>query len=180
MSVTLPETTDAFGKISIAVIVAKPASLTAVSLATDLTGAAAENGSCHIVGDWLPTASIEKNARARKLCQVKQGTALGVAQWDTPTIQYTANPQSVGTPGADGNELYEAMPEGAERYVLLRLGLDGDSALAVGDKYLLIPAELGPQVWTTTTQDAGAEFAINQDMAFLAGYDAPINGVIVA
>lgn len=180
MTVLLPETTDAFGNISLAIITAKPASLVAVSLATDLATANAENISCHTVGDWLGTATTEKAARARKLCQVKQSQALGVTTWDTPTIQYTYKPQSLGTPGANGNEAYEAMPEGAARYLLQRLGKPGDSALAVGDAYLLWPVELGPQVPAMTTQDAGAEFAINQDMGFQPGYDEPILGVIVA
>lgn len=180
MSITLPETTDAFGNISLVVILSKPLSLSAVSLATDLGSSAAKNITCHTVGDWMGTATTEKSARARKLCQTKQSTALGTTTWDAPTIQYTYKPQSVGSSGTSGNEAYEAMPEGSERYLLQRLGKVGTSAIALGDKYLLWPVELGAQVPVMTTQDAGAEFAINQEMAFISGYDGPIPGTVAS
>lgn len=180
MSITMPETTDSYGNLSLTVITAKPTDLAAITKTTDLATANAENVTCHAVGDWLPTASTDKVARQRKMCQTKTTNALGTSTWDTPTLMYTYNPQAVGTVGADGNEAYEALPEGAERYLVLRLGGTGTDPLDTGDEYYIYPVKLGPQVPATSSEDAGGEFVINQDMAFISGYDGPVQGAVVA
>lgn len=177
MTVTMPETTKSFGAQSLVVLTSKPTDLEEV---TTTQATAGENITCHMVGDWWPSASTDKVARSRKMCQTKTTQALGVTTWETPTLQYTANPQTIATPGAAGNEAYEALPEGGVRYLLQRLGVSGTTALAEDDAYRLIPVELGPQVWGASTDDAGGEVVINQEVALLAGYDGPIDGVIVA
>lgn len=180
MTITMPETVDSYGALSLVVLTAKPADLTAASLATDLGAANAENITCHVVGDWWPSATTNKVDRARKMCQTKVTQALGTTTHETPTLQYTYKPQSVGTAGAAGNEAYEALPEGATRYLLQRLGKDGTSAIATGDKYRLFPVELGPQIPGTSSEDEGGEFVINQEVSFASGYDGPVNGTVVA
>lgn len=177
MTIMMPETTKSFGAMSLVVLTSKPADLEEVTLAA---AAAGENISCHSIGDWWPTASTEKAARQRKMCQTKTSQALGTTTWDTPTLRYTYNPQTVGTPGSAGNEAYEVLPEGAVRYLLQRLGVTGDSAVETGDAYRLIAVELGPQVPGVSSEDAGGEFIITQEVALLEGYSGPIDGVIVA
>lgn len=180
MTITMPETVDSYGQLSLVVLTAKPANLASVSLATDLAAANAKNVTCHLVGDWWPTASTNKVARQRKMCQTKVTQALGTTTHETPALQYTYLPQQVGTAGAAGNEALEALPEGAQRYLLQRLGKDGKSTIAAGDKYRLFPVELGPQVPGTSAEDEGGEFVMNQELSFLPGYDSPVTGTVVA
>lgn len=175
MTIAMPETTKTFGAQRLIVLTTKPATLTAVTATAALAG---KNITCHMVGDWWPTASTDKVTRARKMCQIKTTQALGVTTWDTPTLQYTANPQKIGTPGSPGNEAYEALPEGGTVYLLQELGLVGTAAPIATDAYQLWPVELGPQVWGASSDDAGGEAVINQEIAFLNGYSGPIKGVL--
>lgn len=175
MTLTMPETTDSFGNISLVVLTTKPTNLASIPLASITAG---KNVSCHVYGDWLPTASTEKATRQRKMCQTKQTQSLGSSTWETPALQYSYIPQSVGTAGASGNEAYEALPEGATRYGVQRLGKASGSAFVAGDKIRLWPLELGPQVPGVSSEDAGGEFVINQETAFASGYDGPVDGVV--
>lgn len=177
MTILLPNTTKSLGAQSLIVLTSAPADLDAATAAEVLAG---ENITCHMVGDWWPTAATEKTARQRKMCQTKTATTLGVTTWETPTLRYTYNPQTIETPGASGNEAYEALPEGATVYLVQRLGLPGNSAAAATNNYRLFPVELGPQVPGTSADDAGGEFIINQEVSLLEGYDEPIDGVIAA
>ena len=177
MTIVMPETTDTFGNLSLVVLSAKPTDLTAATVANLTAG---ENITCHQVGDWWPTAQTNKVSRQRKMCQTSVTQALGTTTHETPALQYTYMPQQVGTPGASGNEAYEALPEGAVRYLVQRIGKDGKSALVAGDKYRLFPVELGPQIPGTSAQDEGGEAVINQEVAFAPGYEEPIEGVVAA
>lgn len=177
MTLTLPETTDSYGKISVVVLTTKPTNLASIPVASIAAG---ENISCHLYGDWMPTASTEKVSRQRKMCQTKITQSLGTTTWETPALQYSYVPQSVGTPGASGNEAYEALPEGAVVYAVQRLGLDSDAAYTAGEKVRVWPLELGPQVPGTSSEDAGGEFVINQETAFASGYDGPVDGILAA
>lgn len=180
MTIASPETTDSYGAISLVVITAEPANLEAVDISTDLAALNSENISCHMVGDWFGTASTNKVSRQRKMCQTKVTQALGTTTHDTPALQYTYMPQEIDTPGAAGNEAYEALPEGATRYLLQRLGKAGASALVAGDTYRLFPVKLGPQIPGVSAEDEGGEFVINQEISFASGFDGPIDGVLVA
>lgn len=175
MTISMPETTKTFGAQRLVVLTTKPANLAAV---TNVAALAGKNITCHMVGDWWPTASTDKVTRARKMCQVKTTQALGVSTWETPALQYTYNPQKVGTAGYAGNEAYEALPEGATVYLLQEIGLTGTTATTVGDAYRLFPVELGPQVPGSSSDDAGGEAVINQEIAFLNGYSGPVSGVL--
>lgn len=175
--INLPPTTNSFGNISLVVLATKPATLASIPLSAITAG---KNITCHAVGDWLPTASTEKTARSRKMCQKKTTQALGVTTHETPALVYTYNPQAIGTPGAPGNEAYEALAPGAVVYGVQRLGKAGDSAYAAGDKIRVFPLDLGPQTPGVSSEDAGGEFVINQETAFAPGFDEPVDGVIAA
>lgn len=175
MTILMPETTKSFGAQSLVVLTSEPADLAEV---TPTEANAGVNISCHMIGDWWPSATTEKVARSRKMCQVKTTTSLGTTTWETPALQYTYNPQTISTPGSDGNEAYEALPQGGEVFLLQRIGVSGSTTLAADDAYRLIPVELGPQVPGVSSDDAGGEVTITQEIAFLGGYDGPIDGVI--
>lgn len=177
MPVILPDTTKSYGAQSLVVLTTKPTNLEAATAAEITAG---ENITCHMVGDWWPTAATSKVARQRKMCQTKTSTTIGETTWDTPRLMYTYNPQTIDTPGSAGNEAYEALPEGATVYLVQRLGKSGTSDVVATDNYRLIPVDLGPQVPATSADDAGGEFVIVQEVSFAEGYDAPVDGVVAA
>lgn len=177
MPVLMPDTTGSYGNQSLVVLSAAPADLEAAAVAALTAG---ENITCHVYGDWFPSATTNKVSRQRKMCQTKVTQALGTTTHETPALQYSYMPQSVGTPGADGNEAYEALPEGATVYLVQRLGKEGKSDFVAGDKYRLFPVELGPQIPGTSADDEGGEFVINQEISFADGFDGPIDGTVTA
>lgn len=177
MTVTLPETTDSYGAMSLVVLTSAPADLDSATAANITAG---ENISCHMIGDWWPTAAQAKVTRQRKMCQTRETQALGRVTWETPRLRYTYNPQTIDTPGSAGNEAYEALAEGAEVYLVQRLGKAGNSAVVATDTYRLFPVELGAQVPGVSSDDEGGEFIIDQEVSLLDGYDEPIDGVVAA
>lgn len=177
MTISMPPTVKSFGNESLLVLTSLPAAPAAITSANVTAG---KNITCHVVGDWYATAETNKVARQRKMCQTKVTEALGVSTWQTPDLIYTGMPQLVGTPSSPGNEAYEALPEGAIVYAVQRLGKGGKTAFVSGDKYLLWPLELGPQVWGPSADDEGGEFVLTQATAFAPGYDAPIAGTVAA
>lgn len=178
MTIQMPETTKTFGQQSLIVLTAAPADLDAM---TPTEANAGENITCHLYGSWFPTATTEKTSTQRKMCQTKVRSQLGSTTWDAPAIQYSYNPQTIGTPGSAGNEAYEALPEGAVRYLALFTGVPGQTAPGDGDAYQLIGVRLGPQVRGASSDDAGGEAAVTQEVEFLEEYtDGPLDGVVNA
>lgn len=177
MTLSLPETTKSYGNQSLVVLSAAPASLTAATAAEITAG---DNITCHMIGDWWPTASTEKASRQRKMCQTRTSTTIGTTTWDTPALRYTYNPQTANAPGGDGNEAFDALTEGATVYLVQRLGEAGNTAVAATDVYRLFPVDLGPQVPGASADDAGGEFIITQEVTLAEGYDEPVDGVVAA
>ena len=175
MTVQMPETVDSYGNLSLVVLPTKPANESAVT-STEL--GAGENITCHMIGDWFPTATTNKVDRQRKMCQTKVTQALGTTTHETPTLQYTYNPQAVQAAGGAGNEAYDVLAEGATVYLVQRLGKDGNTAVGTGDAYRLFPVDLGPQIPGSSSDDEGGEFVINQEVSFASGYDGPVEGVV--
>ena len=178
MTLTMPETEKTFGRQSFLVLTAEPAD-TAEMTTTEAT--AGKNVTCHLIGSWFPTATTEKVAAQRKMCQTKTQQRLGSTTWDAPALQYTYLPQLVGTPSSPGNEAFEALPEGAIRYIALFTGVPGDTAPVATDAYQLLGVRLGPQVRGQSADDAGAEASITQELEILSEYtDGPVDGVLTA
>lgn len=177
MTISMPATTSSFGNESLVILSALPADPAAATL-IELT--AGENITCHMVGDWYVPAETNKVARQRKMCQRKTTEALGVSTWQPGDLTYTYQPQEVSTPGASGNEAYEALPEGSTVYVVQRLGKSGTTLMASGDDYILWPLELGPQVPGPSADDEGGEFVMTQACAFAPGYSEGIAGTVGA
>lgn len=175
MTISMPATVKSFGNETLHILTAKPANLASVTAAEHGAG---KNITCHMIGDWFPGAETNKVARQRKMCETQTTEALGVTTWQPGDLMYTYLPQSVGVAATPGNEAYEAMPQGATVYAIQRLGKGGKTVLATGDKYLLWPLELGPQVPGVSSDDEGGEFAITQACAFAAGYSGPVSGTL--
>lgn len=177
MPVTEPPVTASLGNISIVMLSTIPANLASIPIAAITAG---KNVTCHTYGDWLPDASINKVNTKRKTCKKTVPQRLGTATHNIPALQYSYMPQSVGTAGAAGNEAYELLPEDAIRVAIIRLGKDGETDLATGDKYIARVIQCGPQVPGVSQEDEGGDFVINQEFGWAPGYSEPINGVITS
>lgn len=173
----MPSTTATYGKQSYVVLASAPASLAAIT-AAELT--AGENITCYNFGDWFATADTEGVARQRKACETQVTQAKGNTTWSVPGLNYSANPQTIDTPGSAGNEAYEALVPDSTVYIVKFIGVPGREAPGAGDAYQVFPLELGPRVWAPSADDAGGEAAINQAAFFAPGYSAPVDGVVAA
>ena len=177
MSLTLPETTKSYGNQRLVVLSSVPSDIDGATITEILAG---DNITCHMVGDWWPTASTEKVTRQRKMCQTRTTTTLGTTTHEVPALRYTANPQTANAPGGDGNEAFDALAEGASVFLVQILGLPGNTLPVATNKYRLFPVDLGPQVWAASADDAGGEFVITQEVSISEGYDEPVDGVVAA
>lgn len=177
MPVTSPVTTSTFGNMSLVVLTVKPTNLAAISLSEITAG---ENISCHAVGDWWPTDTVEKVARQRKMCQTSVPQANGAVTTETPALTNTYVPQEIDTPGAPGNEAYEALEPGTDVYLAQRIGKAGKSDWGTGDAYRLFPVNIATRTPGASAEDAGAEAIFTSELAFADGYTEPIDGVIAA
>lgn len=132
MPVSLPPTTTALGNQTIIV------DDTPAAIPTAPTKAEMNNGlfaQCHVYGRLNAQPSQNTGAAPRKGCSKVEDMRLGLVSYPAFDITYSWVPQEAGTPGADGNELYEVLVPGTFVYVYLAEGLDGEatSALATGD-----------------------------------------------
>lgn len=178
MTVLPPETTKTYGQQSLVVLDTEPAETDGL---TEAELAAGTNITLHVIGQWFLGATTEKVSRERKMGQTKTTQSIGQVTWEAPPLQYTFNNQTVNTPSSDGNEAFEALPEGAVRYLALFTGVPGDEEPEDGDAYELIGVRLGPQVRGQSADGAGAESTVTQELEVLPEYsDGPVDGVVVA
>lgn len=89
---------------------------------------------CHIFGDFNPTADQSTGESPAVMCEEYSETEFGRTTYAPVEIQYSYMPQELGTPGADGNELYEALEPGTQLTAVVLHGISGKTdALVAGD-----------------------------------------------
>lgn len=177
MTLIAPETEGTFGNLRYVVLSTKPANLAAVTVAEIAAG---KNITCHMSEEWWPTSDTASVTRKRKVCQTSTTDAKAETKHSLPPIQYTCVEQSIGTPGAPGNEALEAMPEDADRYILMSVGVGSLDPFAAGDTYRLFPATCGYPDTAASQDDAGGETVVNQALFYMEGYKSPIRGKVAA
>lgn len=130
--VPLPATETSLGKRVVCVLTTPPASPSEPTLAELNAGLF---GQCHIYGNLAVQPTQNTGEGPTKLCSKDAETRLGRVTWPPLEVQYSYIPQDLGTPGADGNELYEALAPDSEVYVYIADGLDGEATgqFASGD-----------------------------------------------
>ena len=169
------ETTSSFGAKNFLVLTAAPASAAAATLAEATAG---KEITCHLYAtSVLFQATQSSFTPERHECQTVVEERLGSSTVPLQQVAYSWNFQTAGTPGADGNEAYEALPEGTERWILARYGIANGAARAVGQRYKLYRIKCGKQVEAEAGSDQGAELAINQMWELL---DTPTTGAFAA
>lgn len=128
MPVTLPPTTKSLGNKVVILLDAAPANPKAPTKAELNAGLFAQ---CHIYGQFEPTPSQNTGAAPTKLCSKQEEDELGRVKYPAFDVQYSYVPQSLGTPGAAGNEMYEQSVPGTYQYAYIVDGLDGEATGAL-------------------------------------------------
>lgn len=175
MTLTVPEASPTLGATKL-LAVPTMASMAAPDLSTDIANVAAVELSCFVYADgWNPSATQARGTKRARLCQTTTRDSLNRATYVAPTIQYTYLPQELDS--APGNEAKELLVEGAVVYIIERIGVDADTAFAIGDHTITHHVRLGRQIRSGDRSDENAEFFITQETEYVTD---PVEGVVVA
>lgn len=168
MPLSLPPTTKSLGNSVIIVLTTPPASATAPTKAELNAG---KFITCHLWGeDTLFTPSQGTVDGPRKRCSKVVPKELGTTTYDVTDLQYSYVPQKTTTPGAAGNEAFEALDEGAIVYLVEGDGLDGKtSALATADVISFGQVECGVQRRGRTGDGEADDFSVMQSFVLVDG-----------
>lgn len=167
MPLAMPNTTPSQGNTVLIVLDAPPA-------ATNYTLAELNAGTfitCHVYGDFSAPPNQSVGESPRKMCKKVNPQRLGNVTYTISDVQYSYFPQGLNAPGEDGNEAMEALPEGAERWLIELPGVDGEtSALqASTGVYNKYHVECGVQRRGRTGDGEYDEFSITQSFVMWEG-----------
>lgn len=141
MPLTNPPTAQSLGQR--AVVILDTADVTAadkIPTVTEVNGGLF--ASLHFYGDLRPTPNQNTGEGPRKMGSKVSPTKLGLTSFPSVDAQFSYLPQSVGTPGTAGNEVYEAFVPGSKKIIVILDGKDAENtstiaANDIGDVFLM-------------------------------------------
>ena len=95
-------------------------------------------------GTFTPTAE-QNTGDDRRLASRETYQVLGRVTRGFDDVQYVYNPQELDPAGHADNAAYEDLAEGTTGHIVIRWGLDTDTAYAAGQVVDIIPIEAGAQ-----------------------------------
>lgn len=145
MPITLPPTEKALGRKVVVFLETPPAASTGIPTLVEVN--AGLQASLHLYTPFNVTPTQNTGEGPRKLGAKSVPQQNGLVTYPAVEVQGSYLPQSLGTPGAVGNEVYELMKDteaaGDQLTAVVFDGIDGDTdpipANAVGDVYLVEP-----------------------------------------
>lgn len=166
MTVLFPEATKAQGNISVTAV-ASIATPTAPSLATEINATSSVNISCFLYDNGsIVNATTNKVTANARLCTTEQFQQFGNTLFEVSDLMYVYNPQ--GSPTDPANKAKELLDEGAEVYLVERLGLDAQNTdYAAAQLVNVYHVRLGKQNRTRQGDAESAEFSITQSAILL-------------
>lgn len=139
MVLALPPTTKALANTMVVFLTTPPASPSGIPTVTEVNAGLVAQ--CFIYGQFNPTRTRATGEGPTKLCSDSSPTEAGRRTYEAATVQGSYMPQELGTPGADGNELYEALEPDTQVTAVVLMGIDGktDAVVAndIADVYLM-------------------------------------------
>lgn len=161
MTVTIPESVTAEGNVKAVFVpsVANPAAPTV----TELNGGT--DVSCFLMPDWDGPTATQNTGEKRRFCSRETFTSLGRVRWEIAPLSYTYLPQQLGTPGAAGNEVYEALAAGNTGYLYLGYGIEPEADFEESDIADGFPVECGAQSKPPRGADEFAPLTVTQTLA---------------
>lgn len=89
---------------------------------------------CHIFGEFQPTPDQTTGEGPTVLCEEFGETEFGRTTYQPVEVSYSYMPQELGTPGSDGNEVYEALDPDVTVTAVVLNGISGKTdTLVAGD-----------------------------------------------
>ena len=156
MVLNVPAGIPAAGKLSAVFIpasgVADPSAITLAEI--NATGSV--NASCHLMSDGYGRTNEQGYADRRRACQqtTYQVPSAKTVSWDD--MRFVYDPQN---PDAEVSEVYAALVEGEEYYVVERIGLDGKADFAADQYYDAYHLRLDVKEKLVPGDDGELEFA---------------------
>jgi hypothetical protein len=164
----MPPTVKAQGNTVYVIHTTPPAAATGIP--TTVESNAAIFAGCYIYGDLDLTLTQNTGEGPRKACAKVVPTEAGNVNFPAIEVQYSYSPQDLGTPGSDGNELYEALEPGTTVTVSVLYGIDGRTpTVAVGDVADVFEAEVLRRRKTRTGDGEFDQFSVTQTLIPIGG-----------
>lgn len=168
MAVDMPPTVKADGNKVVVFLSTPPAASTGIPTLAEVN--AALFGQCHIYGSFDVTPDQATGQGPKKLCRSVVPTQFGNTTYPAVEVEYSYLPQSLGTPGSDGNELYEALVPGTTLTAAVFDGIDGDTdALTAGDICDIFEVECGKRRKGKTGDGEFDEVSVKQFLIVVGG-----------
>lgn len=124
--------TKALANTVVVFLTTPPAATTGIATLAEVN--AGLKAACHIFGDFNPTATQATGEGPAVMCEEYSETEFGRTTYEPVEVLYSYMPQELGTPGADGNELYEALEPDAIVTAVVLHGINAKTdTLAAGD-----------------------------------------------
>lgn len=140
MAVVTPDGVQAEGNVSVVFVAGGVANPSSPTLA-EITGGVELSG--FIKGGTFSPTGDQATGDDRRLASRETYQVLGRVSRGFDDVQYVYNPQELGTPGHADNAAYEALTEGTQGDLIVRWGVDADTAYAAGDVVDVTPIEAG-------------------------------------
>lgn len=157
MTVSIPEYVLAEANVEMWFVpaIANPAAPTVAEIT------AGQRIACYLPTSWAGMTAQQSKTQKSRMCTVESWEVLGKVQRSIADLTYTYVPQSLGTSGGDGNEVYEALAEKNTGFLAVRYGLAAATAPIAAQVFDITPAEAGAQNKDLPTDDA-AELTVTQ------------------
>lgn len=115
----------------------------APKLALEIGAASSVDLSCLLTRDGFAPGAEAQTISDERLCSKQIFEDFGTIAYSIDALTYIYDPQNTGS---ESNKAYEALPVGTEGYLVVRWGMDVDTAWAAGDVVDVYPVKMGPQV----------------------------------
>lgn len=162
MTATIPESVLAEANVEVVFVPAVAGIATPTITVTEID--AGQRISCYLPSGWDGVTATQNKGQQTRFCTAESWEVLGTIQRSIADLTYTYVPQLLGTPGGDGNEVYEALAGGTEGFLVVRYGKSAPSAFAANDIVDIIPAVCGPQNKNATGADDSAPLTVTQSI----------------
>lgn len=179
MAISLPPTSKSLARKSVVFLTTPPAATTGIPTTVEIS--AAIFGSLHLYTPFTVTPTQNTGEGPRKLGARSVPVENGITTYPAVEIQYSYKPQELGTPGAEGNELYEALTQDTQLTVVVLDDVDGDiDAVTAGDVADVYLMECGVQRKGQTGDGEFDQFSVTQSLIVVGGEPVALDQVLAA
>ena len=148
----------------------------APSIATEINAASSVEGTLAMYGSWRPTTNVNTGQAPPRIGTTVQLPQEGNAQLQAIPVTYPHDPSKPDTD--PNNKLKALLTEGTELYVVVRKGVDKDTAWAAGDTVDVWHVRCGYQDDDAATgTDEFSEYEVAQNLVPIA---SKVRGTVAA